>query len=73
LPVAVGVEHPVCISFNVVIPQVDSGVQPIELTIDGISNSQNLYTVIGPIATKQAKRSSVPSTKYACYSTFKAA
>jgi len=33
--------------FNVVIPQVDSGDQPIELTIDGISNSQNLYTVIG--------------------------
>lgn len=33
--------------FNVVIPQVDAGDQPIELIIDGVSNNQSLYTVIG--------------------------
>ena len=33
--------------FNVVIPQVDPGDQPIELTVDGVSNNQNLFTVIG--------------------------
>ena len=33
--------------FNVVIPQVGPGDQPIELVVDGVSNNQNLYTVIG--------------------------
>ena len=33
--------------FNVVIPQVGPGDQVIELIVDGVSNNQNLYMVIG--------------------------
>jgi uncharacterized protein (TIGR03437 family) len=33
--------------FNVVVPNVSPGDQPIELVVDGISNAQNLYIVIG--------------------------
>ena len=33
--------------FNVVIPAVGAGDQPIELTIDGVSNNQNLVIAIG--------------------------
>jgi uncharacterized protein (TIGR03437 family) len=33
--------------FNVVIPQVSPGDQTIELIVDGVSNNQSLYTVIG--------------------------
>ncbi|WP_051670186.1 hypothetical protein [Bryobacter aggregatus] len=33
--------------FNVIIPSVSAGDQPIELTVDGISNRQNLNIVIG--------------------------
>jgi len=33
--------------FNVVIPTVGAGDQPIELTVDGVSNNQNLVIVIG--------------------------
>ena len=33
--------------FNVVIPQVGPGDQAIELVVDGVSNNQNLYMVIG--------------------------
>ena len=33
--------------FNVIIPNVASGDQPIELIVNGVSNNQNLYIVIG--------------------------
>jgi uncharacterized protein (TIGR03437 family) len=33
--------------FNVTIPFVPSGDQPIELIVNGVSNAQNLYIVIG--------------------------
>jgi uncharacterized protein (TIGR03437 family) len=33
--------------FNVVVPNVAAGDQPIELVVDGISNAQNLYIVVG--------------------------
>ena len=33
--------------FNVVIPVVAPGDQPIQLTVDGVPNSQNLFIVIG--------------------------
>jgi uncharacterized protein (TIGR03437 family) len=33
--------------FNVVIPNVGAGDQPIELTVDGVSNNQNLVIAIG--------------------------
>jgi uncharacterized protein (TIGR03437 family) len=33
--------------FNVVIPSVGPGDQPIELTVDGVTNNQNLFIVIG--------------------------
>ncbi len=33
--------------FNVVVPPVAAGDQPIELTVDGVSNGQNLTIVVG--------------------------
>ena len=33
--------------FNVVIPSVGAGDQPIELTVDGVPNNQNLVIAIG--------------------------
>ena len=33
--------------FNVIIPNVASGDQPIELIVNGVSNNQSLYIVIG--------------------------
>ncbi len=33
--------------FNVVVPNVPAGAQPVELIVDGVPNAQNLVIVVG--------------------------